>query len=1205
MKINKIIKQLIVIIFVITCYFSVYLNVKAAIPSKFELANSGEIKLINSLNTDGLWYKVNLNVGDSIRLNFTDTLEGLSYGFQIFSHQDLLVNNNSSIMNENYMESDREFSCKITDAGIYYIKVYSNSGTWTGINLKMEFTIVTGDANENNDTWVMATELNNESQLTLSGSNDNDWFKVTTNKGESIKLNFINMPQGLSYGFSIISETTLNQGKTDSIMYQSYLTADKEFSCKTDGGIYYIKVYANSGTWSDKPFKIQYTPVAGDANENNDTWVTATELNNESQLTLSGSNDNDWFKVTTNKGESIKLNFINMPQGLSYGFSIISETTLNQGKTDSIMYQSYLTGDREFSCKTDGGIYYVKVNTNSGTWSDKPFEIQYTPVAGDANENNDTWVTATELNNESQLTLSGSNDNDWFKVITNKGESIKLNFINMPQGLSYGFSIISETTLKQGKSDSIMDQTYLTGDREFSCKTDGGIYYVKVNTNSGTWSDKPFKIQYTPVAGDANENNDTWTTATVLNNESQLTLNASNDVDWFKFGASKDATVELRFNNIPLNLRYGYTIYNEEILKQGKWDNIGNESYLSSDRIVTLKIPQTGIYYIKINPNSSTWSYKAFDVKLSGNTELEVKVTGVILNKETLSLTKGSSETLIATVFPINANNKNVTWTSISGNDVVSVSNGLVTALKPGVAIVRATSISDSTKYAECTIKVIPEVTASIDSSNKVVTLTFSENIVNNLASLDDLKSSITFAANGLDFVKLGTDDSILISEKNLIITFYTALTGRTNKIKVAANTIKDIEGYILGNEIITGNIVDITAPTVSANPGEGLYNRPQSVILTMSELGTIYYTLDGTGPSTNNRSYESPIIIDKNTILKYIAVDNAGNRSQVYTQVYTINTLPPLKVIAVSPEDGSNNVPVNKKIISIMFDSDILAGQNYDSISLKDSNGRNVDIATEIDKNTLIIRPKYDLDYNTNYTVKVPSEAVDGLLGNLLFEEYSFGFTTNPQSTQLMVIGSNPESNALDIPISKVITVLFNKDISVVWGTYKEYKNKDISLKSSDEPDIPITYRIEGNNLLITPVSDLEYDTTYELIVPASAIWDVDKNGLKENFVLKFTTEKMVPTISSIGNITMEANLGENYVLPNIVNVTMSDSTTREVLIKWSSQTVETSKADTYIYEGTVEGYEGKITLTLNVIGKKNDEKQKKGYRGKDIQVE
>ena len=82
-----------------------------------------------------------------------------------------------------------------------------------------------------------------------------------------------------------------------------------------------------------------------------------------------------------------------------------------------------------------------------------------------------------------------------------------------------------------------------------------------------------------------------------------------------------------------------------------------------------------------------------------------VAVTGVSLNKQTLSLVEGDSETLTATVAPSNATNKAVSWKS-SDASVASVDNsGKVTAVKAGSATITVTT-TDGSKTATCSVTV-------------------------------------------------------------------------------------------------------------------------------------------------------------------------------------------------------------------------------------------------------------------------------------------------------------------------------------------------------------------------------------------------------------------------------------------------------------------------------------------------------------------
>lgn len=66
----------------------------------------------------------------------------------------------------------------------------------------------------------------------------------------------------------------------------------------------------------------------------------------------------------------------------------------------------------------------------------------------------------------------------------------------------------------------------------------------------------------------------------------------------------------------------------------------------------------------------------------------KIAVTGVSLDKKTLNLTEGKDETLIATVKPDNATNKNVTWESSNPNVVTVDASGNVTAKKAGKATI-------------------------------------------------------------------------------------------------------------------------------------------------------------------------------------------------------------------------------------------------------------------------------------------------------------------------------------------------------------------------------------------------------------------------------------------------------------------------------------------------------------------------------------
>lgn len=81
-----------------------------------------------------------------------------------------------------------------------------------------------------------------------------------------------------------------------------------------------------------------------------------------------------------------------------------------------------------------------------------------------------------------------------------------------------------------------------------------------------------------------------------------------------------------------------------------------------------------------------------------------VAVTGVSLNKTSINLQVGGSETLTTTVIPANATNKEIIWNTSDGS-IATINNGKVTAVAAGQTTITATTV-DGNKTATCTVTV-------------------------------------------------------------------------------------------------------------------------------------------------------------------------------------------------------------------------------------------------------------------------------------------------------------------------------------------------------------------------------------------------------------------------------------------------------------------------------------------------------------------
>jgi len=106
--------------------------------------------------------------------------------------------------------------------------------------------------------------------------------------------------------------------------------------------------------------------------------------------------------------------------------------------------------------------------------------------------------------------------------------------------------------------------------------------------------------------------------------------------------------------------------------------------------------------------------------------------------------------------------------------------------------------------------------------------------------------------------------------------------------------------------------LLDRAAPATTASPAQGTYYKVLDVVLTCND-GTgsgcdkIYYTTDGSTPTTSSAIYSSPIPISSTGTLKFFAKDLAGNSEAVKTQNYTINLAPTGTITINSDADSTN----------------------------------------------------------------------------------------------------------------------------------------------------------------------------------------------------------------------------------------------------------------------------------------------------------
>lgn len=108
--------------------------------------------------------------------------------------------------------------------------------------------------------------------------------------------------------------------------------------------------------------------------------------------------------------------------------------------------------------------------------------------------------------------------------------------------------------------------------------------------------------------------------------------------------------------------------------------------------------------------------------------------------------------------------------------------------------------------------------------------------------------------------------------------------------------------------------------PTFSKNAG--VYENIEKVIVELEGEGTIYYTLDGSIPTTKSNVYKEPIILSKTTVIRAMSQENGKANSSIVTSSYIVNEGHSLDIMSISLPTSSfkklNNNPNSRTLVEL-----------------------------------------------------------------------------------------------------------------------------------------------------------------------------------------------------------------------------------------------------------------------------------------------
>ena len=285
-------------------------------------------------------------------------------------------------------------------------------------------------------------------------------------------------------------------------------------------------------------------------------------------------------------------------------------------------------------------------------------------------------------------------------------------------------------------------------------------------------------------------------------------------------------------------------------------ENATNPSltWSSSDTNVA-EVSSTGVVVAK-SAGTATIIVKAIDGGVSATCTVTVKakvisVSGVSLDKTSLTMTEGDTQTLTATVTPSNATDKSVTWSSNNTSVATVSSSGVVTAKSAGSATITVKT-TDGNKTATCSVtvkaKVISVTGVSLDKTSLTLTEGDTQTLTATVSPSNATDKSVTWSSNNTSVATVSS--SGVVTAKSAGSATITVKTTDGSKTATCAVTVKakviPVTGISLNTSSMTMKVGETKALSATVTPS----NATDKTVTWISS-NTSVATVDSNGKVT------------------------------------------------------------------------------------------------------------------------------------------------------------------------------------------------------------------------------------------------------------------------------------------------------------------------------------------------------------------
>ena len=181
-----------------------------------------------------------------------------------------------------------------------------------------------------------------------------------------------------------------------------------------------------------------------------------------------------------------------------------------------------------------------------------------------------------------------------------------------------------------------------------------------------------------------------------------------------------------------------------------------------------------------------------------------IPVSSVSLNKTSLTMTVGDTETLVSTVLPENATDPSVTWTSGNTSIATVSSTGEISAKAVGLTTVTVKT-NDGGKTATCTVTVKPVNVSSVTMNRETLSLILGETVTLTATVLPEnaANKSVVWSSSNTTVATVSTSGVVTAKAAGTATITVTATDGGSKATCLLTVTAWIVDGSENGHEYV------------------------------------------------------------------------------------------------------------------------------------------------------------------------------------------------------------------------------------------------------------------------------------------------------------------------------------------------------------------------------------------------------------------